>query len=291
MRYLENKKHQAHINAFLRFFTLISVLITFLAFGENSFASALNEWRWQLFLALVLCCAYTIFRRFYFYMITFFVLLTINYFAVSSVATLHGYSTNDTKLLFVEKHDDMPGLFDFINSQSPDLVFVAKVDSSSFPRQNEVPQQYNFLHSANNTNSGFMLSKFSVEQSGRINIGGSYADFVKTNGNEQSIMYIAVDFSKLSYAQIKNELDNLSTFVAEQDNPVVIFGDFNMVAWSAPLSKFIFKNNLVIKNGLWDNVRNIIIPQHYYILAYEKSSVAGSIMISGLNSFPIFTRF
>ena len=291
MRYLETKKHQAHINTFLRFFTLISALTTFLAFGKNNFALVINEWRWQLFLVLIICFVYTAFRRFYAYMITFFVLLTVNYFAVSSVATLHASSQDGTSVLFVDNHDDMPSLFDFVTAELPNIVFVSKVDSLSFPRPGEIPEQYTFLHSANSENSGFMLSRLGIEQSGRINIGGTYADFVKTNDEAKGVIYVAVDFSELSFSQIRAALNNLSTFVAEQDNPVVVFGNFNAVAWSAPMSKFIFKNNLTVKNGLWDNLRNIIIPQHYYILAYEKSNVAGSIMVNGLNSFPIFTRF
>jgi len=289
MRYLENKKRQAHINAFLRFFTLISAFITFSAFGKNNFALFLNEFRWQLLLALAVVLVYTAFRRFYGYMITFFILLTINFFAVSSIATFHSPFQNGTKVFFAGKQDDTLRLFDFITADSPDIAFVSKVDS--LPRQSEIPSQYNFLHASDEDNSGFVLSRFNVEQSGRVNIGHAYAEFVKTNGDANEIMYVAVDFSKLSFTQIKDCLNNLSTFVAEQDNPVVIFGDFNMVAWSAPLSTFILKNNLVVKNGLWDNLRNLVIPQHYYILAYEKSDVFGTIMLNSLNSFPIFTRF
>ena len=293
MRYLANKKHQAHINAFLKIFVSLFTIITFAAFGESPFLQHLNEYRWQMLLLLSVAFIYAIFRRFYLYIILLFILLTINFFVISSVAVFYNPRNDSaTNVLFVPKIVDSFKLFDGILQQKPDIVAVSKIDTSYFSKKEAIPEQYQFIHSSDINSSGFMLSKIKVLSSGRVNLGKeNYAYFIKAEVNSLVTNFIAVDFSSLNFLQIKNALNNLSVFVANLDDPIVIFGDFNTVAWSNSLSSFIFRHNLIVKNGLYDNLRNFIIPEHYYILAYEKGEISGTIMFSRLNSFPLFTRF
>ena len=292
MGYLANKKHQAHINTFLKIVIIFSAIITFASFGKNIFLQAFNEYRWQILLLLSLIFIYTLFRRFYLYMIFSFLLLSINFFAVSSVTDFYNQQQpSSTKILFVSKVTDTSHLFDVISQQMPDIIAVSKVDAPYFSAQEAIPEQYNFLHSPD-MSGGFMLSRTDAIFSGRINLGTKvFASFVKIQTDSSPTTFVAVDFYHLNILQIEQALNALSSFVAEQDDPVVVFGNFNTVAWSRPLSKFISKHNLVVKNGLCDNVRNIFIPQKHYILAYEKSKISGKIMLPYLNSFSLFTRF
>jgi len=293
MRYLANKKHQAHINTFLKIFLAVMTAITFASFCKHIFWQYLNEFRLQMFLLLAVALIYTLLRRFYLYATFLFLLLMINFYAISSVAVFRGeFSSAGTKLLFVPTVTDSNKLFDDIISQSPDIVAVSKVKTAYFSANEMIPEQYHFLHPADTAENGFMLSATKAVLSGRINLGhNTYAEFAKLNTGQNQTVFVAVDFSQRNLLEIDNLLGNLSTFVAEQDDPVVIFGDFNIVAWSRPLSKFISKHNLVIKNGLFDNLRNIFIPQNHYILAYEKTDISGQIALPYLNSLPLFTRF
>lgn len=70
-----------------------------------------------------------------------------------------------------------------------------------------------------------------------------------------------------------------------------MFGNFGMTAWNYNMSSFAAKNHLKVKNALFDNLRNILVPPHFYILGSEKSLLTGDIILPKLNSLSLFTRF
>lgn len=295
MGYLANKKHEARVNTFLKIFLTLSAFVTFLAFGTDSVSLFLNEHRWHFYLLLFAAFFYALRNRYYLYMFLAFVLGTINFFAVSSIVNIlgsSGHETAQTTLLFGSRFSDIPTFLEQVKKQHYDIVAVTAPQTEEYDIEEMVPQGYKLVHAPNDWSKGYMLSSPPIEVSGRFVLSSNlYADFIKVSKGEKKEIYVAVDLSTLNNQQISSALENLSAFVLAQDDPVVIFGNFNMVAWSPAMSKFIETNGLRVKNALFDNLRNFVVAPHYYILGYESNHIKGQLFFSGLKSFPMFTRF
>ena len=294
MGYLANKKHEARVNAFLRAFLALSGAMSLLAFGSARISFFLDEYRWQLYLLITAVFFYCLLRRFFVYALLAFVLGTVNYFAVSSAVGVFGSSSNSKdgiRLLFGTGTDNPEIVAKAVSDGGFHVVALSSPRLDGRDLKDSLPEKYSFLHPAEGWEDGFMLISLPVEVSGRVNLGETGADFAKVLTDGRAQIFISVDFAGLSRQKTARALDNLSAFIRRQDDPVIIFGNFNTVAWSKTLGGFIAKNGLQVKNALTDNVRSLILPPRHYILGYEQNNVSGSLLMPYLNSFSPFTRF
>nr|QJR98155.1 hypothetical protein PlAlph_1590 [uncultured Alphaproteobacteria bacterium] len=297
MGYLANKKHEARINAFLKLFFILSAGITLLAFGSTGISLFFNEYRWQLYLLITAVFVYCVFRRFFIYALFAFILGTVNYFAVSSAVGVFGISSpskGGINFLFGSESNGRSRNFVAKNAFAGNYNVIAlnrpKFDGQALGE--ELSAKYSFLHPAEGWDNGFMLVSLPVEFSGRVNLGnGIKADFAKVITDNGALVVVVVDFGGLTRRHISSAFGNLSSFIGKQDDPVIIFGNFNTVAWSKDMSRFIADNGFKVKNALTDNIRNLFMPPKYYILGYEQNNVSGRLLLSRLNSFSMFTRF
>lgn len=297
MGYLANKKHEARINTFLKIFFILSGIITLSAFGSGRMSFFFDECRWQLYLLITAVFFYCLARRFYIYALLAFILGTVNYFAVSSAVSIFNPPSEDgngIRLLFGARSDSRDADFIAKNATSSGYNVIA-LDYPEFDGQElkeNLPENYSFLHSAEGWEDGFMLVSLPVELSGRISLGGGItAGFAKVIVDNHPVVVVSVDFEGMSAPRIVSAFDSLSSFIGRQDDPVIVFGNFNTVAWSKAMSSFINDNGLRVKNALSDNIRNFILPPKHYILGYEQNNVSGRRLLSRLNSFSLFTRF
>lgn len=293
MGYLSNKKHKARVNATLKTLIALFTLFTIIGFGENSFSQMISEYRWQMYLCLLVMFIYTSFHRYYLYMSLSLILVIINFFAISScVSIFGGNSANSTKILYGAEIDNPLDVFEQTINKKSEIVAVSTPYLKDFELQSMVPEQYSFSHAPSGWDNGFMLSLHSVQSSGRVTLAqNTYAEFIKIKKNNHEQTFITINLNKLNRLSKKIALKKLSDFISKQDNPVVVFGDFGMTAWNYNMSSFATKNNLETKNALLNNLRNIFTPPHFYILGSEKASLSGHIILPKLNSLPLFTRF
>lgn len=293
MGYLSNKKHKARVNAILKILTVLFAFFTVIGFGENSFSQAINEYRWQMYLILVAMFFYTSFHRYYLYMSLSLILVIINFFAISSsVSIFGGNSDNSTRILYGIGTNNPLDVFEQAINKNSEIVAITNHNLADFELHSMVPEQYSFSHAPSGWKDGFMLSLHPVQTSGRVVLASdTYGDFIKIKKDDLEQTFIAVNLNKLSKSAKKDALKKLSDFVSKQDNPVVVFGNFGMTAWNYNMSSFAAKNNLKVKNALFDNLRNILVPPYFYILGSEKSLLTGDIILPKLNSLSLFTRF
>ncbi len=293
MGYLSNKKHKARVNASLKVLTALFAFFTIVGFGENYFSQMISEYRWQMYLILLIMFGYTLFHRYYLYMVLSLMLVIINFFAISSSVSIFGDSSdNSTKILYGIELDNPLDIFEQATNKKSEIVAISNPNLEDFELQSMVPEQYTFSHAPSGWKSGFMLSLYPVQSSGRISLAQeTYAEFIKIKKDDYEQTFIAVNLNKLSRLSKETALKKLSDFVSKQDNPVVVFGNFGMSAWNYKMNSFITKNNLEVKNALLDNLRNIFIPPHFYILGSEKALLVGDIVFPKLNSLSLFTRF
>ena len=293
MGYLSNKKHKARVNATLKTLTVLFALFTIIGFGENSLSQTISEYRWQMYLILAAMFFYTTFHRYYLYMSLSLILVIINFFAISSSMSIFGGNTdNSTRILYGTEINNPLDIFEQAINKNSEIIAVTNHNLADFELQSMVPEQYSFSHAPSGWKDGFMLSLYPVQTSGRVVLApDTYGDFIKIKKDDLEQTFVAVNLNKLSKTAKKDALKKLSDFVSKQDNPVVVFGDFGMTAWNYDMSCFTTKNNLKVKNALFDNLRNILIPPHFYILGSEKALLNGDIVFTKLNSLSLFTRF
>ena len=293
MGYLSNKKHQTFVKNNLNLFLFFSFIITFISFFQNNFCSVLSEYRAQLYILLILTFFYTIFKKMYLFAFLFFILCIINFFTISSTNNFFSSQTNlsSTNVLFGNKQKSVSPLLTQISALNPDITAITNSNLQNFEIQDIIPNNYTVTANDDNLKN-FMITPHNIKHSGHINLGfGAQAPFAEIEKNGFSTTYIAVDFSGFSLQKIDSMLKKISLFITKQDNPVVIFGNFNTVSWSYILSSFIAENNLSVKNAFFDNIRNLFLPPHYYILGYNEGNFSGNIIMPHLNSFAKFTRF
>ena len=293
MRYLANKKHQAFIKNSLNIFLYLSFIITIISFFENGFCAQLAEYRGQLYLLLSLVFIYTFYKKFYLSSFVFLLLCIVNFFTISATNNFFANSKNSSniQILFGSNQVSVSPVLEQIQKHSPDIIAITNSHLENFDMAKIIPSDYTIPTPADDMKN-FMITRNNVKQSGRIHLtDNTYAPFASIEENGTITTYIAVDFSGFSHFQINSLLKKISLFITQQDNPVVIFGNFNTVSWSYGLSNFIAENNLSVKNAFFDNIRNLIFPPHYYILGYTEGNFSGNLILKHLNSFSKFTRF
>ena len=262
MGYLANKKHLAFITTSLRTFLIVSTIITLISFGKNDYSQFLNEYRWQMYLLLAFAFLYTLIKKMPIFCILFFLLGAINFFCITSTTNLINFqpSAQSIKIFFDDNGNDPLRILDKINKTTPDIVAITNSDLNNFDISSMLTKNYTLLPQSNSKQKNLMLSKAEVKNSGRITLRKNFQiPFMIVEYQNLLITFITVDFSNFSYKEISAMLEKLSSFIAQQDNPVVIFGNFNNVAWSYQLSSFISQNGLVVKNSMLDNFRNLFI--------------------------------
>lgn len=117
-----------------------------------------------------------------------------------------------------------------------------------------------------------------VLRNGRININNeNQAQFLTCEKNFHVFTMVAVDFSHYDYQKTKTSFDNLKKFIAQQDDPVIVIGNFGEPAWSPTFATFLNDTGLEVKNKLilGDKHRAFnpfSIPQ-FYILGFANLGV------------------
>ena len=223
----------------------------------------------------------------------FFILSTVNFFTISSTNNFFSSQTPtpSNNILLGSKQNSVTPLLKQISVYNPDIVAITNSNLQKFEIQDIIPDNYTVAANDDNLQN-FIITRLPIKQSGHINLGfGTKAPFAQVGENDRLTTYIAVDFSGFSLSKINAMLKKISFFITQQDNPVVVFGNFNTVSWSYTLSSFIAENNLSVKNAFFDNIRNLFLPPHYYILGYNEGNFSGNIIMPYLNSFSKFTRF
>ncbi|MBP5399668.1 MAG: hypothetical protein J6Y53_04550 [Alphaproteobacteria bacterium] len=267
--------------------------MTFAGFYQNDFCALLAEYRFQLYLLLAVIFIYAFCKKIYLLSFIFFILSVINFFAISSTSNFFnsGSSSPDSSILFGNNQNSISPVLEQISRHNPEIIAITNSNLQNFEIQDIIPDNYKVI-APDNDFQNFIITRLPIKQSGRIDLNfGTYAAYAILEKNELPITYIAVDFSEFLPSQIDSMLKKISLFITQQDNPVVVFGNFNTVSWSYNLSAFIAENNLSVQNALFDNIRNPILPPQHYILGYSEGNFSGNIIMPFLNSFAKFTRF
>lgn len=102
-----------------------------------------------------------------------------------------------------------------------------------------------------NTNDSEAMFNGDVERFGLIKLSPkTKANYQITRQNNEDLMIIDVNFSKMKPENRHIVFDNLAEFVLKQNIPVILLGDFGIPAWSETFHNFLEKTELKVKNSI-----------------------------------------
>lgn len=119
------------------------------------------------------------------------------------------------------------------------------------------------------------LKDENVIASGTIIIANHYTAHYAVIRSLSPITLVEVDFRKAKGAEYPTIFRHLHEFILQNDNPVIIFGEFGIPAWSEPFKEFIDLSGLMVKNRLlFDNRFNIFSTPGFYVLGFKEMGIA-----------------
>lgn len=214
MGYFSQRKKQARENIFM----VASIIVTAIIYSilwfdckDSLFVGLLRGWQFHLYLFNILLLLYTLWHRKLSYSLLVAFLLFLNYGSLAKTARLFFNDTSESTKAFNVLYKK--GSQNYENIFSPEDVLLR--------RQGKL-----------------QLSP---------HISASFMSFEKF---DRVFTIINVDFSEADYSEQKIAFNNLARFVENQDDPVVIVGDFGIPSWSPLFREFLIKTDLHVKNRI-----------------------------------------
>lgn len=212
MGYFSQRKKHARENLFMVIsLMVITIIYSILIFDnqDNAFTGFLRKWQFHFYLFNIILLAFTLWRRKYFYSLLALLLLILNYGSLAKTARLFFNETSDS-------------------TQAFNVVYK------------KGPQNYENILNAD---------EVLIRRIGKIELSPDiHASFMSFEKYDQVVTLVNLDFSAAPDKQLPTAFANLAKFVANQDEPVVIVGDFKLPVWTPLFRDFLFKTGLHIKN-------------------------------------------
>lgn len=103
------------------------------------------------------------------------------------------------------------------------------------------------------------------------------APFAAIDKDGHILTLIRVDLRKSSIRNRSIALRQLQNFISEQDEPVVVYGDFGLPAWSYEMKQFLEATRLEVKNRLlftdFGSRFNLLRAPGFYILSFQNIGI------------------
>lgn len=280
MGYLAQRKKHLRTDFILKSLLVLLTLFSVAAFSCGAFGWFVNQWRFQFYLLSLWVMIYALMNRFYLYSFLGLLILLLNFFVVSSAAPVL-FSGGEAKegqsftVIYQKEPSALADVLAITAKKHADLLALINPAVDNISLSSLLPKGY---YAASNGKGGsFAVSSLSPGKAGRINLGGANsAAFVNLAISGRNYVFISFDLSAQTRSEKEKALDYISSFVAAEDDPVIIFGNFGMTAWSPAFGKFLAENRMEVKNDLFSQFLNLITPPTDYIVGYRNLEFVGS---------------
>ena len=131
------------------------------------------------------------------------------------------------------------------------------------------------------------LDKENIKAAGTIILAQHYKASYAVVEHNTPITLIQVDFSNASLSDYPLIFRHLNEFIAQNDNPVIIFGEFGIPAWSKSFKNFIETSNLSVKNRLLfnpDMAFDIFSIPGFYVLGFKEMGIIDLDVVNANNT-------
>lgn len=273
MGYLAQRKKQMRTDFIFKIMLFVLGLFSLIAFGNNTLAQFLNEWRFQYYLILSIMLLYALVGRFWIYAFLSLLLLIINFLVISSSVSLFmpNEKTTETvpfKIIYQKEPSVLLDTFEEATTKKADVIAILNPVADDINPVDLLPDSY---HLVGGENSGSLTVSSEVPlKAGRILLGtGNNAVFVTVKIDDRPYTILSVDLKPVADDKIPEVLGYIENFVAAQDDPVIIIGDFATPAWTPVMGTFLNNTGLKIKNELISSFSNFFLPPTFYVIGYK----------------------
>ncbi len=296
MGYLAQRKKHFRTDFILKSLLFLLAFFSLAAFSGTVFGQFLSQWRFQFYLLSLLVMFYALFSRFFFYSFLAMLLFLLNFFVVSSSVPVFfsggaGQGKTAFSLVYHPRPSSALDIAETVVRQQVDLLAIIDPVANGISLSRLVPEG---RYSAGNAHSGsFMVSARSPHSAGRIDLGDERsAIFMRLQIGDRNYVFLSFDLSAMSRRKKEKALNYINTFVAAEDDPVIIFGNFGMTAWDPVFGKFLADNGLETKNDLFSFFSNLLTPPTEYIVGYRNLEFVDSrrLLRLGHSSSPFAVR-
>lgn len=250
MGYLSQKKKHTKTKDLLNVSLVIIVLYCFavLFFKNTGFVDFISHWMFHIYLISLFLIIYSAISKFFLQMGGFILCECILFLHIGMGGNLFfNVQTPGLQSIKIFYHTDVKSNYDSVKqiyTSNPDVAAILK-------SLKDKTQFYVYENKKENllSTSNVIISKYPYISSGEILLSpNGRASFAELNMDMQRMMIITLDFSRLTYTEKKTSLKNLAEFINMQDIPVVVVGQFGLVAWSKNFLSFLEKTKLEVKN-------------------------------------------
>ena len=272
--YLAQKRYLARIRLLLILLIGISIVITLGGYCRCGAGDWLNQYRFQSYIILIVAAAVAFLHRFFVFGGLSVLLAVVNFLTISSAVNIwsadsgNGYRVN----LIYQQQPMWPQATLQAAAQQGVGIVVAVGNKQGDERPTFAKSGY-FIPQGFGRN--FIAADLPADMAGQINFSRrGHAVFSQIPYSEGTILLIGLDLSEMSRAETIEALTRLGDFIAGGSGvPVLVIGNFNLVAWDEEFGKFLEKSQLQVKNTLFDRWGNLLMSPHFYILGHRSAGV------------------
>lgn len=212
MGYFSQRKKHERENLFMTVSLLVTALVYFVLLfdGEpGGFIEILRGAEFHFYLFNIFLLAFTLWRREILFSFLALLLLLWGYTSIAKTSHLFFAETSDSPRSFaVNYKTGLQEYDDIINSDAVLLRRKGKIALS--PK------------------TGALFRTFEI--------------------HDRIFTLVNLDFAEVNSAELKTVFTNLTKFVLNQDEPVIIIGDFGIPSWSPLFRDFMIETGLQVKN-------------------------------------------
>lgn len=130
---------------------------------------------------------------------------------------------------------------------------IAKTSRLFFAAESDSTKAFNVAYKTGSQNYDNIINVHEVilRRRGKIDLSQeTTASFMTFEKYDNIFTLVNIDFSKVSDKDLTIVYTNLGKFVVNQDEPVIIVGDFGIPSWSPLMRDFLVKTGLEVKNHI-----------------------------------------
>ena len=251
MGYLSQKKKQTNIKEFLNISTgvIFFCCCAILFFEKTAISTQISHWLFQIYFYTLFLAIYAFMTRFFWQGAGLIFCASILFFNIGMGGNLFSdIKTKGTQELTIFYQTDT-----VYSKHSLKQAYKHKADIAAVLKDSkgDIRTQPLAMFHLHKKDGGIILTPHSFQRSGEVLLSpNSRAAFVDLTVQMTRMVFVALDFSKISLAEQKTSLRNLAEFINMQDVPVIVVGSFGQEVWSADFLDFLEKTKLEVKNKI-----------------------------------------
>ena len=254
MGYLSQKKKLANNRELLTISLWIEVICctVLLFFKESAVASFISNYAFQLYIYALIVFAFAVINRFYWQsgglLLGVFILFLIIGQGGDVFFTTEPTGSQELKVMY---QSDVASLSESEKKVSKTQTDIAGIIQSLNKNTTWQTPRTDLNLSSRADDKNLILTPHPIIRSGEVLLSeNSRAAFVDIKTRNKEIVFISLDFSKISHQEQKIALHNLAEFINMQDVAVIVIGHFGQESWSSDFLDFLEETKLEVKNKI-----------------------------------------